>query len=123
MVTGPQTWRKNGCGPSIRTKDGYRVKSSDKTSTSERRQFERVEREIGIEVSIAGYQQLLYTQNVSDNGVFLKSDDGQLLPPHTIVRLNPQHDRRPSATLLGRVVWSAEHGMGIEYVGDTGKKK
>jgi len=88
---------------------------SPETKARDRRQFERVDREIGIKVAVANYQHVLCTGNVGQGGVFLKSGDHPLLPVRTIVRLTPQ-DKKVSHTVLGRVVWVSEQGMGIEYV-------
>jgi hypothetical protein len=92
---------------------------SPETNARERRQFSRVDREIGIEVSVAEYQQVLHTGNIGKGGIFLRAGDHPLLPVRTIVRLTPQ-DKKISHTVLGRVVWVSEEGMGVEYVGAVG---
>lgn len=94
---------------------------SPEKKARERRQFGRVDREIDIEVAIANFQQVFRTGNIGDGGVYLKAGDRPLLPERTIVRLTRQNEK-VSHTVLGRIVWVSEDGMGIEYVearGDT----
>lgn len=83
---------------------------------NERRLDERVDRELDIEVSLASYQKRLLTGNVSSSGVFLKVDDeDDALSPQTIIKLKLA-EGKDSATILGRIVWAREEGMGIKFL-------
>ena len=81
-------------------------------SMKERRQYQRIEEQVTVEVRIAAYREELTTRNVSDGGLYLEASDKPKLPIRTIVCITEEGKE----TVLGRVVWVTDEGMGIEYV-------
>jgi len=81
-------------------------------SMKERRQYGRTEEQVSVEVRIAEYREQFMTRNVSNGGLYLEAADKPKLPIRTIVCVT----EAGKETVLGRVVWVTEDGMGIEFV-------
>ena len=78
----------------------------------ERRQFVRRANSMPIEVRVGAYKETLKTRNYSQGGLFVETSGKAPLTVRTIVCLTEEN----SETVLGRVVWVAEDGMGIEFI-------
>ena len=85
---------------------------SETIDMKERRQYQRIEEQVGVEVRIAAYREDLTTRNVSDGGLYLEAADKPKLPIRTIVSITEEG----KDTVLGRVIWVTDEGMGIEFV-------
>lgn len=78
----------------------------------ERRQYQRSEAQFTVEVRIARYRETFTVRNSSGGGLFLEAIDKPKPPLRTIVRITAEG----KGTVLGRVVWVTDDGMGIEFI-------
>lgn len=81
-------------------------------SEIERREFLRRSRSAVFEVRVGSYREILETRNVSSGGMFLETKGKAPLPVRTIVCLTEEGKE----TVLGRVIWVSEDGMGVEFI-------
>lgn len=82
-------------------------------TTFDRRQFQRRPDTVYIEVHVGAYRETLASRDLSVGGIFLETRNKASLPVQTIVCLTEEGQE----TVLGRVVWVAEDGMGVEFIG------
>jgi len=82
------------------------------TEAEERREFTRRQCETVFEVKVGAYCEELTARNRNDAGLFLETRNHPPLPVRTIVCLT----ETGKETILGRVVWISEDGMGIEFL-------
>lgn len=82
------------------------------TEGRERREFIRRQCEVVFEVRVGAYCEELVARNRNDAGLFLETRNHPPLPVRTIVCLT----ETGKETILGRVVWISEDGMGIEFL-------
>lgn len=99
---------------------------SPKGSGAERRQHERYETSISVDYSSGDTFLFSYIQNISEMGIFIRSDDP--LPVGTVLtlRFHPTDDR--AIALTGEVTWvnpykpfgdNLNPGMGVNFINLT----
>lgn len=82
------------------------------TEKPDRREFVRRQCEVVFEVRVGAYREELVARNRNDAGLFLETKNHPPLPVRTIVCLTESGKE----TILGRVVWVSEDGMGVELL-------
>src|SRR5689334_16545167 len=88
----------------------------------ERRQYERFETSISVDYSSGDTFLFSYIQNISEMGIFIRSDNP--LPIGTVLELRFAPDGQTAIELLGQVTWinpyrpfgdNLNPGMGIHF--------
>jgi type IV pilus assembly protein PilZ len=88
----------------------------------ERRRFERFETSISVDYSSGDTFLFSYIQNISEMGIFIRSDNP--LPVGTVLQLRFAPDGQTAVELLGEVTWinpyrpfgdNLNPGMGVHF--------